>query len=276
MTETEFLMQESGLTADEWKAYEALGTTGKLLNAVKKAMGLSEQALKDKVEAENARISFEKRYNDEFVPEMKNVTQEALRAKGEAAKMKAQLDAARQYGIVPDDPALPAEPPRAPGSPDPSGLTREDLNRFSSAQSRTLITLNDLNADHFRLFGSPLPNTQELVDEAERQRMLGNKNFTLKQAWEQKFDVPKKREEIRAAEEQKKIDAAVSADRKIQAEKHGSNPNLRSGKESRFSSYKPTDAAGNKEPWKASHSINERNTPWRQKATAKIREAMAS
>src|SRR5580698_8293995 len=144
MTETEFLMQESGLTADEWKAYEALGTTGKLLNAVKKAMGLSEQALKDKVEAENARLAFEKRYNDEFVPEMRKVTTDALRATGEAARLKAELDAAKQYGIVPESPAV-VEPPRAPGSPDPNALTRDDLGRFSDAQSRTLITLSDIN-----------------------------------------------------------------------------------------------------------------------------------
>jgi hypothetical protein len=275
MTETEFLMKESGLTAEEWKAYEALGTTAKLLNAVKKAMGLSEQALKDKVEAENARIAFEKRYNDEFVPEMRKVTTDALKATGEAARLKAELDQARQYGIVPEPTAL-VEPPRAPGSPDPNALTRDDLNRFSNAQSQTLITLNDLNADHFRLFGAPLGNTQELVDEVTRQRTLGNKGYTLKQAWETKHNVQQKRDEIAKAEQQKHDDQIRAEERKKFAEAGGANPNMRSGQPSRFSSYKPSDANGGKEPWKASRSVNERNKPWREKATAKIREAMAS
>lgn len=275
MTELEFLKKESGLTDEEWKAYEAIGTTGKLLQAVKKAMGLSEQALKDKVEAENARLSFEKRYQEEFIPEMKKVTQDSLRAQGEAARMKAELDKAREYGIVPDPPAV-TEPPRAPGSPDPNMLTREDMARFSDAQSRTVITLQDLNADHFRLFGQPLPNTQELVDEATRQRTLGNKGYTLKQAWETKHNVQQKRDEIAKAERQKEIDTAVAAEKKIWAEKNGNNPAMVSGKPSRFSSYKPSDANGGKEPWKASHSARERNAGWREKSASKIREAIAS
>ena len=275
MTELEWLKKESGLTDEEWKAYEALGTTTKLITAVKKALGLSEQALKDKVEAENARLSFEKRYQEEFIPEMRKVTEDSLKAQGDLAAAQARLKAAREYGIVPEEPAV-AAPPRAPGSPDPNALTREDLNRFSSAQSRTLIELNDLNAEHFRLFGSPLPNTQELVDEATRQRTLGNKAYTIKQAWETKHNVAQKRDEIAKADQQKVIDAAIAADRKVQAEKHGSNPNVRSGQPSRFSSYKPSDASGAKEPWKASHSTNERNRGWREKATAKVREAMAS
>lgn len=275
MTELEFLKQESGLTDDEWKAMEAISGSGKILSAVKKAMGLSEQAIKDKVAAENARLDFEKRYNDEFIPEMRKVTQDSLRAQGDLAAAQARLKAAQEYGIVPEPPAV-ADPPRAPGSPDPNTLTREDLNRFSTAQSSTLIALNDLNAEHFRLFGSPLGNTQELVDEVTKQRTLGNKAYTLKQAWETKHDVPAKRAELTKVERQKEIDAAVAADRKVQAEKNSANPNVRSGVPSRFSSYKPTDAAGGKEPWKAPHSINERNRPWREKAVSKVREAMAS
>lgn len=278
MTEIEFLMQESGLTTEEWKAMEAVSGSGKILTAVKKAMGLSEQALKDKVAAENARLDFEKRYQEEFIPEMRKVTQDSLKAQGELAAARERLRAAKEYGIVPEDePPAVIVPPRAPGSPDPNGLTRADLDRFSSAQSSTLITLNDLNAENFKLFGSPLGNTQELADEVTRQRTLGNKNFTLRQAWETKFNVPAKREELAKAEQQKVIDAAVAADRKIQAEKNGSNPNVRSGQPSRFSSYKPSDgAAGGKEPWKSTHSTKERNTEWRQKATAKIAAAMAS
>ena len=44
----------------------------------------------------------------------------------------------------------------------------------------------------------------------------------------------------------------------------------------RKTNRKATDAAGSKEPWKASHSINERNRPWRENAVQKVREAMAA
>ena len=134
--------------------------------------------------------------------------------------------------------------------------------------------MNDLNAEHFRLFGQPLGNAQELVDETLRQRTLGNKNFTLKQAWEAKHNVTAKRDEIQKAERQKETDTAVQAALKAEREKNGGHPGLRTGQTSRFSTYKPTDST--KEPWKAPHSINERNKPWRENAISKVREAMAA
>lgn len=277
MTELEWLKQQSGLSEEELKAMEAVAGHAKFVGMLQKLMGENSAAMKAKSDAETARLDFEKRYNDEFLPAMQKVTQESIRAQGDLAAARERLKVAQEYGIVPEDaPPANTAPPRAPGSPDPNVLTRDDLNRFSSAQSTTLITLNDLNAENFKLFGSPLGNTQELVDEMNRQRTLGNKGFTLKQAWETKYNVPAKREELAKAERQKEIDAAVAADRKVQAEKSGANPGLRTGQTSRFSSYKPTDAAGKNEPWKASHSTRERNTDWRNKAIVKVREAMAS
>lgn len=277
MNELEWLKQESGLTDDELKGLEAIGGFAKLRTGLMKVLGLSEQALKDKTDAQTARLDFEKRYQDEFIPEMRKVTQDAVRATGENARLQAQLEKAREYGIVPDAP-LPTtvEPPRASGSPDPNALSRDDFNRFSQSQSNTLIALNDLNAEHFRLFGAPLGDTQGLVDEVTRQRTLGNKAYTLKQAWETKNNVQAKRDEIAKAAQTKHDDSIRAEERKKIAEAGGSNPNMRSGVQSRFSTYKATDAANSKEPWKASHSTNERNRPWRENAIAKVREAMAA
>lgn len=274
MTELEWLKQESGLTDEDIKNLEAVGGFAKLRTGLMKVLGLSEQALKDKTEAENARIAFEKRYQDEFIPEMRKVTQDSIRAQGELAAAQARLKTAEEYGIVPEPEKKTVEPPRAPGSPNPDALTRDEMNQFSARQSRTLIAMNDLNADHFRLFGSPLPDTQGLVDEVSRQHTLGNKSFTLKQAWETKHNVAAKREELTKADRQKEIDAAITADRKLQAEKNGPNPNLRTGVTSRFGTYKSTDSG--KEPWKASRSTNERNRPWRENAIAKVREFVAA
>ena len=233
MTELEWLKQQSGLSDDELKAMEAVAGHVKFVGMLQKLMGENKAALDAKDAAEKTRLDFEKRYQDEFVPEMRRVTQDAVRATGEAARMKAQLERAKEYGIVPDDnpnpnpnPAAPnpTDPPRAPGSPDPNLMTRDDFGRFSQQQSNVLITLNDLNAEHFKLFGSPLGNTQELVDEVQKQRTLGNRSYSLKQAWETKFDVAKKRGEIAAAERQKEIDTAVAAARKEDREKNGSEP----------------------------------------------------
>jgi hypothetical protein len=277
MTELEWLKQQSGLTDDELKAMEAVAGHAKFVGMLQKIMVSNENATKAKDDAEKQRLDFEKRYNDEFIPEMRKVTQDSLRAQGELAAAQARLKAAQEYGIVPEpEKKEPEVAPRAPGSPDPNAMTRSEFDNFRGAQSRTLIAMNDLNADHFRLFGSPLPDSQGLVDEVARQHTLGNKAFTLKQAWETKHNVPAKREEIARAEQLKHDDSIRAEERKKFAEAGGSNPNLRTGVQSRFSSYKPTDATGGKEPWKASHSVNERNRSWRQNAVSKVREAMAS
>ncbi len=278
MTELEWLKQQSGLTDDELKAMEAVAGHAKFVGMLQKIIASNQEATKAKEEAEKQRLDFEKRYNDEFIPEMRRVTQDALRATGENAKLQAELAKAREYGIVPE-PEAPKnnnqqDPPRAPGSPNPDAISRDDFGRFSQAQANTIVTLNDLNAEHFKLFGHPLGGTQELVDEVQRQRTLGNKSFTLKNAWEAKHNVAAKRDELAKAERQKEIDAAVAAARKEDAEKRGANPNLRSGQTSRFSTYKPTDSG--KEPWKAPHSINERNRGWREKAVSKVREHIAA
>jgi hypothetical protein len=136
------------------------------------------------------------------------------------------------------------------------------------------MALQDLNAEHFKLFGTPLGNTQELAAEAQRQRTLGNKDFSLRQAWEAKYNVAAKRDEIAKADQQKVIDAAIAADRKARAEASGGNPNLTSGKPSRFSTYKPQDQ--NSQPWKASPIAHERNTGWRNKALTAFRDASAA
>lgn len=275
MTELEWLKQESGLSDEEMKAMEGIAGHTKFVGMLQKMIATNEQSTQAKTAAEQARIDLENRYQNEFLPEMRKVTQDSIRAQGDLAATRAKLEKAKEYGIVPEDPA-PVDPPRAPGSPNADGLSRADFDNFRGAQSRTIIAVNDLNADHFRLFGSPLPDTQGLVDEVARQHTLGNKAFTLKQAWETKHNVAAKREEITKAEQLKHDDGIRAEERKKIAEAGGSNPNVRSGVQSRFSSYKPTDAASGKEPWKASHSINERNRPWREKAVSKVREAMAS
>jgi hypothetical protein len=278
MTELEWLKQESGLTDDELKTYETILGNGKFQAMLKKVISANESITSERDTARGELEQFTTRYNNEFVPAMRTTAQEALAKEGELAALKAKLAKAKEYGIVLDDetPAA-AAPPRAPGSPDPNALTRDDLNRFSSAQSNALITLQNLNAEHFELFGKPLGGTDELVAEAERQRLLGNKGYSLKQAWEAKHNVAAKRAEVAQASRQKEIDAAIAADRKVQAERHGANPHVRSGQTSRYDKYKASDAsADGKKPWQAARGHRERNENWRGIALEKVRAGQAA
>ena len=271
MTELEWLKQEAGISDEEWNAMSAVGGSAKLLAGIKKAMGLSDQAIKDKTAAENERLALEKRYQEEFIPEMRKVTTDALKAKGEAARYQAELAQAREYGIVPESPAAPPEV-RAPGSPDPAA-TQAEFQKWSQAQSRAINTVSELNAEHFRLFKEPLPGSADLSEMVQREHTLGHKDFTLRQAWETKYKVPEKRAEIQAAERKAEIDAAVTAARKEDRQKQGANPGLVTGQPSRFSNYKPSDAHGN-EPWKtAPNQKKQANQPWRDKFAEKVRSA---
>jgi hypothetical protein len=276
MTELEWLKQESGLDDNELKAMEAVAGQTKFIAMLQKIIGSNEAATKAKTDAENARLAFEKRYQEEFIPEMRKVTQDALNARGEAARLQAQLKQAQEYGIVPDSvtPAA-AEPPRAPGSStDPNGITRDDFSRFEAAQANTILAVQDLSAEHFRLFKEPLGDSQGLVDEVKRQRALGHKDYSLRNAWEAKHNVPAKREEIAKASRQKEIDDAIAADRKARIQAGGDNPMVRSGVPSRFSTYKPSDANTAQKPWQV--PAGQRKTamqPWRDNAVAKLREA---
>lgn len=279
MTELEWLKQQSGLTDDELKAMEAVAGHAKFVGMLQKIMISNETANKEKQDAEQMRLDYERRHETEVLPEIRKVIEGSLRAQGEAARMKAQLDLARQYSIVPpQDPAPAADPNappvRAPGSPDPNFATRDDFGRFTQNIAGDVIALNDINAEHFKLFGAPMGDSQALVDEMRRQRTLGNKAFSLKQAWEAKYEVSKKREEIKVAGQKKHDDEVRASAVKEERERNGANPNVRSGVPSRFSTYKPSDAG--KEPWKAPQSKGHANRNWREAATAKVREAVAA
>lgn len=270
MTELEWLKQESGLDDAELKAMEAVAGHTKFVGMLQKLIATNEQSTAAKTAAEQARIDLENRYQNEFIPEMRKVTQDSLRAQGEAAAAQAALKAAREYGIVPEAPTVADPAPRAPGSPDPTAPSF-DAAAFRAQQSRAIITLNDLNAEHFKLFKEPLGNSQELVDAVQREHTLGHKDFTLQRAWEQKFNVPEKRAEIAAAARQTDIDTAVAAKLKEERQKSGDNPHVRSGQPSRFSTYKPSDAAGSQKPWQVPAGMRKAaSQPWRDNAAQKL------
>lgn len=281
MTELEWLKQESGLTDEEMKAMQAVAGQTKFVAMLQKMIATNEQSTSAKTAAEAERIALENRYQNEFIPEMRKVTQDSLRAQGEAAAAQAALKAAREYGIVPEDPnaaaaaaAASAAAVRAPGSPDPAAADAA-FRQWSQAQSRAIVTLNDLNAEHFKLFKEPLPGSQELVDMVERERTLGHKDFTLQRAWETKFNVPAKRQEMQAATELAGKEAYAAEKLKEYKQKNGSNPGLVSGQPSRFHTIKESESNGSgKEPWKVpSGQRKSANQPWRDAAIGKVAAA---
>ena len=205
MTELEWLKQESGLTDDELKTYETILGDNKFKSMLKKVIDANASLTAAKAKAEGELEQFTTRYNSEFVPALRDVTQQAIDSDAKRAAAEAKLAKAKELGIVLGDEPV-KEAPRAPGSPDPNLVTRDDFGQFQNRQANTLMALQDLNAEHFGLFNAPLGGTQELVYEVNRQHLLGNKGFTLKNAWEQKYNVAAKRTGSCSAAKQKKHD----------------------------------------------------------------------
>jgi hypothetical protein len=276
MTELEWLKQESGLTDDELKTYETILGDNKFKSMLKKVIDANASLTAAKAKAEGELEQFTTRYNSEFVPALRDVTQQAIDSDAKRAAAEAKLAKAKELGIVLGDEPV-NEAPRAPGSPDPNMVTRDDFGQFQNRQANTLMALQDLNAEHFGLFNAPLGGTQELVNEVNRQHLLGNKGFTLKNAWEQKYNVATKRTEISAANQKKHDDEIRASALKEERERVGANPHMRRGQPSRYDRYKSTDAGTNSvKPWQSSHSSRERNTDWRNQALSKVREAQAA
>jgi hypothetical protein len=274
VTELEWLKQESGMTDEELKPFEALLGDAKLKTMLTKVMAAKDAGVSAQLAAETERINLENSWTNTYQPELRKITQEALEAKGEAARMAAQLTAAREYGIVPPEPAAAVVPVRAPGSPDPSQyVSKDDFTKLEQQAGMGIALINDVSGEHFKLFGAPLTDTQDLIREVARERQLGH-HADLKSVWERKHNVAAKRQEIQVADQKKHDDDVRSSAIKEYAEKHGDNPNTRTARSSRFSTYDPSKAAEGSKPWqRPSGGKKSSNEPWRAESVQKLANA---
>jgi hypothetical protein len=274
MTELEWLKQESGMTDEDLKKFESVLGDASFKTMLTKVMAAKDAGAKAQSDAEQERLNLEKQWTDTYQPELRKITQEALEAKGEAARMKAALEAAREYGIVPPETKKEETPPRAAGSPDPSQfVSRDDFSKLQREAGTGLAVMNDLNAEHFKLFGSPVPNMQEMIDTVTRERTLGH-STDIRSVWEKAHNVAAKREEIKAAEQKKHDDEVSSRAIKEYAEKHGDNGNVRSGRPSRYSTYDPSKMQDGSKPWQRPPGMKRANNEgWRRDSIEKLERA---
>ena len=277
MTEMEWLKQESGLTDEELDSYKEVLGAAKFKTMLTKLQATKDDAAAKAAKAEEDRLNLEKQWADVYQPELRKVTQDSLRNAGDAARYKAELEQAKKYGIVTNDPDPATADPalRAPGSPDPSQfVSRDDFSKLQYEAGVGLAVMNDLNAEHFKLFGSPVPNMGSLIDEVTRERKLG-RTADIKTVWEKSHNVSAKRAEIAAADQKKHDDDIRAQVTRELAEKHGNNPGLSVGRLSRFSSYDPSKMENNSKPWQRPHELKRTgNSPWRDNAIQKLNDAM--
>ena len=270
MTPEEFFKSEAGMTDAELEQYKSIMGDAKFQTAAVKLLAARDQATATLAQATKEKTDFENAYQNVYLPELRKTTTDALNAQGEAAKLKAQLDAARQYGVVPDSITPPTPEPRAPGSGNSNIDYSAELKKYNDSAVSALVTMSDLNAESMRLFGKPVENMQSLIDKVGRENQMG-RTTNLRQVWESEHNVPAKRAEIAAASSKAHDDEVAAKAIQAYREKNGGdNPSLLSPRISRFASM-PSVRPGEKAPWQGDSNLRRNNnTPWREAATQKL------
>ena len=214
----EVLAAFNGITAD---------ADTKLSTAAQKAAQAEEarrQAELEKQEIETYVSKYETSLNE----------QGSLKAKYDATV--AYLESLKTQGFdvkLPGGDAGDGKKPIVPGSPAIGGNAVDEgkiLGRVGSVMSQWL----DANNEHLRLYGTPIPDPSTAIgEEAARARKPVGEYLAEKY----KFAEKRREKEKSDYEARVKADAAVivAEERRKDAEKNGSNPNLRAGESSRAS-----------------------------------------
>lgn len=162
--------------------------------------------------------------------------QGSLKAKYDASVAYLKSLKAQGFDVeIPDEAAAGGDGKKAavPGSPAIGGNAVDEgriLGKVGSVMSQWL----DANNEHIRLYGVPIPDSStEIGTEAARARKPVGEYLA------EKYKFADKRKEKQDSEYQARVDrdvkAKVDEERRKDAEKNGSNPNLRAGEASRAS-----------------------------------------
>lgn len=230
-----------------------------------------EGPLKAKVEAEKAlaaakveKEEFEAFYQNDVLPKVSTVYQDAINWRTRASAAEERLKAAKEYGFLSEEGAIPGAPsgtpvvaananpvPGSPGNPNPPALDSRyvEASKFVTAVNdipQMLGRLTKMSNEHFSLYGSPLLDVDELI--AEAQKSGGKRN--VQDIWEERYKVSAKRKEIadkKSADHDREV--GESAIRKYVTD-NGGTPHTAPGilsRNTRFASASPDDV---RQPWK--------------------------
>jgi hypothetical protein len=261
MTWKEYL-KSIGSTDDEIAKMETEFGAVKMAKAFETPIREKEAAETALAAAQSEKTEMETWYQNDILPKISSVYQDAINQRTRATALEERLKAAKEYGFLIDEkvvagaiPGIPAGNP-VPGSPAGPGVSAGGLPpldaRYVSSEMfvkevngvpSMLGRLTKMSNEHLSLFGAPLLDVDTLIEEAQKQK----KNVV--QVWEDKYKVPAKRKEISdkaAADHDRQVgDDAV---RKYASE-HG-QPFLSPGRTSVATHFTRQAPDESRHPWK--------------------------
>lgn len=255
------VLKASGFTDEQITALDA--------KAITAFEGVLTTASAEREAAELATRANKDLYDKDIAPALVEWGVKEGQMKAQIAFYKTQAEEAKKSGFIPldaPDYVAPAEGTRGPDGkfiananvvPGSPGVT--DIAKLRDSAAIAVGSILDLNHRYMQLFGTVMPDAPTaLIREAAAQHM-DPVVYAAK-----KYDFAKKESDIRAAEQQKVIDAkvkeATDAVEKKYAER-AANPNLRQGAESNFADLGKAVKAGTRpDPTKMSEADRDANT----------------
>lgn len=214
-------LKEQGYTDEEISNMEKTFGAEKMAKAFEAPMAAAKKAAEDALAAKTSLEEWETKYQTEILPEISKTYKDAINYRTEAEGLKARLAAAKEYGFLADDTVVnksddknkkvAADTNKVPGSPelDPRYVQASDFTKAVNDIPDMLGRLTKMSNEHFSLFGSPLLDVDELINESKKS---GGKK-SVYDIWDQKYKVADKRKELaekKQADHDKSIaDAAV-------------------------------------------------------------------
>lgn len=262
------ILKARGYTDDELKAMDTLLKDRKFTAAIE-AEAAEVERLNDLV------TQTEEWYEKTSKPAMEKAVREANEAAARAAAAEARWADAQKRGLLkiaadPGDGGAGGgsgdgnDPNKGAGDPnaniDPSKyVTRDTLDNltgeFASRQAEAMVMYTDILEDHRDLFGSRLPGGMsglraEYANAQKTQHFAGS----MRDFWEQRYNVAGKREELSAKAKEEERNKIREEERAKLMDEVG-NPNLRPGVVSRSPFVVKKDDEGKVvQPWERAQS----------------------
>jgi hypothetical protein len=274
------LLKAQGYTDAEISKMETEFGGDKMSRAFSEPVRQLNEARQQLADAVAAKEDFEKFYQDEVLPKVSTVYQDAINSRTRAAALETRLKAAQEFGFlsdpkildgivpgttvlppnpVPGSPGAPGAPASGDGKPDPRYVLADSFARSVDSIPEMLANLTDISNQHYVLFGQPLPNVQEIVRKAKDSK--GKLN--VRTVWEQDYKVAEKRTEIdkirQDAHDKQIADEAV---RKYASEHQ--MPFSTPGRTSVAAHFTPKSSEEARQPWKDQAAVRGRRQERRE------------
>jgi hypothetical protein len=247
MPSVEQILRESGFTDDQIRNLEprAITAFGGVLTAAETER---REASAAREQAELARRSNADFYENTIAPSLNNWGDEKARLDAELAYYKTRSQSLTDSGFVPPESQSPPRdnggryvanaPGGVPGSPQ-----YFDVNKVYERAGDAVGILTDIQWEHQKLFGQPLPiSPTELVRRADAVKLDPATYAARTFNWDQRRQ-QMQQDEQKAHDDKIRADATADADRKW-AERVGSNPDVRLPQASRYADVARAVKAG--------------------------------